>query len=53
MRWEMAVEKLGRLLLTGVAADESRRMMTHFIRHLLGRELKSLHVLNDIRRLGL
>jgi len=50
---DMAVEKLGRLLLTGPAAEESRRMMTHFIRHLLGRELKSLHVLNDIRRLGL
>ncbi len=50
---EMAVDKLGRLLLTGPSAEEGRRMMTLFIRHLLGRELKSLHVLNDIRRLGL
>ncbi len=53
MARDMAVDKLGRLLLTGPSAEESRRMMTHFIRHLLGRELKSLHVLNDIRRLGI
>jgi DNA repair protein RecO (recombination protein O) len=48
---ELAIEKLSRLLLTEQSATESRRLLAHFIRHLLGRELKSLHVLNDIRRL--
>jgi DNA repair protein RecO (recombination protein O) len=49
---DMPVEKLGRILLSGQSADESRRFLAHFIRHLLGREPKSLHVLNEIRRLG-
>ena len=50
---DLPVERLGRLLLSGQSADESRRFLSHFIRHLLGRELKSLHVLNEIRRLGI
>ncbi len=50
---EMEVDHLGRLLLSGQSADESRRLLAHFIRHILGRELKSLHVLNEIRRLGI
>lgn len=49
---DMPVEMLGRILLSGQSADESRRFLAHFIRHLLGRELKSTHVLNEIRRLG-
>jgi DNA repair protein RecO (recombination protein O) len=50
---EMEIDRLGRLLLSDQSADESRRLLAHFIRHLLGRELKSVHVLNDIRRLGI
>ena len=50
---DMPVEKLARILLSGQSADESRRFLAHFIRHLLGREPKSLHVLNEIRRLGI
>ncbi len=50
---DMPVEHLGRIVLSGQSADESRRFLAHFIRHLLGRELKSLHVLNEIRRLGI
>ena len=50
---DMPVEKLGRILLSGQSADESRRFLAHFIRYLLGREPKSLHVLNEIRRLGI
>ena len=49
---DMPVEKLGQIRLSGQSADESRQLLAHFIRHLLGRELKSLHVLNEIRRLG-
>ncbi|MCE5262824.1 MAG: DNA repair protein RecO [Deltaproteobacteria bacterium] len=47
---EMEIGRLGRLLLTGRSADESRHLLAHFIRHILGRELKSVHVLNEIRR---
>jgi DNA repair protein RecO (recombination protein O) len=50
---EMEIGRLGRLILSGQSADESRRLLAHFIRHILGRELKSVHVLNEIRRLGI
>jgi len=50
---EMETDRLGRLLLSDRSADESRRLLAHFIRHILGRELKSVHVLNEIRRLGI
>lgn len=50
---EMEIDRLGRLHLSDRSADESRRLLAHFIRHLLGRELKSVHVLNEIRRLGI
>jgi DNA repair protein RecO (recombination protein O) len=50
---ETAIDRLDRIHLSGQSADESRRFLAHFIRHLLGRELKSLHVLNEIRRLGI
>jgi DNA repair protein RecO (recombination protein O) len=50
---EMGIDQLSRLLLSDQSADESRQLLALFIRHILGRELKSLHVLNDIRRLGI
>ncbi len=50
---DMPVERLGRILLSGQSAEESKQLLAHFIRHILGRELKSLHVLNEIRRLGI
>ncbi len=50
---DMPVDRLGRVLLSGQSADESRQLLAHFIRHILGRELKSVHVLNEIRRLGI
>jgi DNA repair protein RecO (recombination protein O) len=50
---EMEIGRLGRLLLSDQSANESRRLLAHFIRHILGRELKSVHVLNEIRRLGI
>jgi DNA repair protein RecO (recombination protein O) len=48
---EMEIGRLGRLLLSLQSAEESRRLLAQFIRHILGRELKSVHVLNEIRRL--
>lgn len=48
---EIEIENMGRLLFTAQAAEESRRILSRFIRHILGRELKSLRVLNEINRL--
>ena len=48
---EAAIDRLDRIHLSDQSADESRRILSHFIRHILGRELKSVHVLNEIRRL--
>jgi DNA repair protein RecO (recombination protein O) len=48
---EMEIDNLGRLLFTSQTAEESRRILGHFIRHILGRELKSLRVLNEINLL--
>jgi DNA repair protein RecO (recombination protein O) len=50
---EMDLPKLQRLSLSPQSAEECRRLLTGFIRHLLGKELKSVHVLNEIRRLGI
>jgi DNA repair protein RecO (recombination protein O) len=48
---QMETETLGRLLFTAQSADESRRILGPFIRHILGRELKSLRVLNEVVRM--
>lgn len=48
---EMETKRLAGLLLSEQSADECGRLLAHFIRHILGRELKSVHVLNEIRRL--
>jgi DNA repair protein RecO (recombination protein O) len=50
---QLALPLLGRLHLGSQSADESRRLLAHFIRHLLGREPKSLQVLNEIRLMQL
>jgi DNA repair protein RecO (recombination protein O) len=48
---ELPVDRLSRLVLSAQAAEESRQLLGRFIRHILGRELKSVHVLNEVRRL--
>ncbi len=50
---DMETSRIGRLILSPQSADESRKMMTSFIRHILGRDLRSLQVLQQIRRLGI
>jgi len=49
----MDVGKINRIILSGQSAQESRIILSHFIHHLLGRELKSLQVLNEIREMGI
>jgi len=39
--------------MTEQCANECRRLLSRFIRYLLGKDLKSLNVLNDVRRMGL
>ena len=48
---DLTIDRLGRLLLSEQSAFESRLLLAHFIRHILGKEPKSVHVLNEIRRL--
>lgn len=48
---EMALDKLSRLTVSPQAAREMQAVLATFIRHHLGRDLKSLQVLNEIRKL--
>lgn len=50
---EIDVQKINRISLTDQAAQESRLILSRFIRHILGRELKSLSVLYQIRDMGI
>jgi len=44
---------LNRILMTDQCARECQRLLSGFIRYLLGKELKSLNVLNEVRRMGI
>ena len=50
---EIDICKITRINLSGQSAQESRNILSHFIHHLLGNELKSLQVINEIRRMGI
>jgi DNA repair protein RecO (recombination protein O) len=43
-------EKMPRVGLSGPMARESREILGCFVRHLIGREIKSLNVLAEIRK---
>jgi DNA repair protein RecO (recombination protein O) len=47
------IEKINRISLSAQSAQECRIILSHFIHHLLGRDLKSLQVLNQIREMGI
>ena len=49
---ESDFEFLNRLVFTDLAARESRVALTRFIKYLLGKELKSFNILNEIRMLS-
>ncbi len=46
------IQRLSCLVLSRQADEESRRLLVSFIRHILGRELKSWQVLRQLRQLG-
>lgn len=49
---EIDIEKIGRIVLSDQTAQESRDILVGFIRHLIGKEIKSFTVLNEIQRMG-
>lgn len=53
MSRDMDLTRMSRLLMSERSARESRQIMLHFIRHLLGKELKSLQVFQQIHKIGL
>jgi len=50
---EMDMDKIKLIALSDSLAKESRNMLTGFITHVLGREVKSLKVLEQVRKLCL
>jgi DNA repair protein RecO (recombination protein O) len=50
---EIDIERINRVTLSEMMAKESRDILVGFIHHLLGQELKSLHVLNEIHKMGI
>lgn len=50
---DIEMERIGRIGMDPQSLEESRRLMRHFIRHLLGKDLKSVEVLNQIRGMGI
>jgi hypothetical protein len=53
MSRDIEFAKMNRLLMSERSIQESRNMLMHFIRHLLGKELTSLQVFHQIRKIGL
>jgi len=45
--------QINRLLLSEQSAEESRVLLVSFIQYLLGKELKSLRVLTEVRNMGI
>jgi DNA repair protein RecO (recombination protein O) len=50
---EMELGRLERLVLSSQVAAESRALLGGFIGHILGKEIKSLHVLHGVREMGI
>jgi len=48
---QIETNRIHRLILSGNALQESRDIFRHFIQHILGKEPKSLHVLDEIGRI--
>jgi DNA repair protein RecO (recombination protein O) len=49
---EMDIQKINRIALSERSAKESKVILSRFIYHLLGKDMKSLQVLNQIREMG-
>jgi len=49
---EIEAGKMKRILFSGQTARESKSLLSLFIGHILGKELKSLKILNEIQSMG-
>ena len=50
---EIDTARINRIAFSKQAAQESREVLAGFIHHLLGKEIKSFLVLNDIQKMGI
>jgi DNA repair protein RecO (recombination protein O) len=50
---EIDIQKVNRINLSDQAAQESNLILSRFIHHLLGKNLNSLSVLNQVREMGI
>jgi DNA repair protein RecO (recombination protein O) len=50
---DLGLDKLGRLTVTSLTVLECEQLLHRFIVHLLGKELKTQHVIREIRNMGL
>lgn len=50
---DIAPDKISRLTFSARTALESEQLLRRFIVHLLGKELKTFHVTNEIRKMGI
>ena len=50
---EIDTARIGRITLSDQTAQESRNVLHCFIHHILGKEIKSFLVLNDIQKMGI
>ncbi|OPY03950.1 MAG: DNA repair protein RecO [Syntrophus sp. PtaB.Bin001] len=48
---EIETDKMKRILFSGQTARESKSLLTLFIGHILGKELKSMKVLDEVQRM--
>jgi len=50
---ELEMDKIKQVMLSDALAEQSREILVGFITHILGREIKSLRVMEQVRKLGL
>lgn len=50
---EIDIERISRIVLSDHMAKESGNILVSFICHIIGKEIKSLHVLNEIQKMGI
>lgn len=49
---ETNIEKINRIVVSDQIEKESRNILGSFIHHLIGKDIKSLHVLHEVRKIG-
>jgi DNA repair protein RecO (recombination protein O) len=50
---DIDLDRITRIILSDQIAKESKNILVSLICHLIGKEIKSLHVLNEIREIGI